>query len=71
MMNRNAVRLVLILGIFSIIGIIAVQAYFIQKAFRQEDRELDRALQIALRSAAQNLARYNGIDPPRENPVIR
>ncbi|MFO7616932.1 MAG: HAMP domain-containing sensor histidine kinase [Bacteroidales bacterium] len=71
MMNRNAVRIVLLLGILSIIGIIAVQAYFIQKTFRQEDRELDQTLQIALRSVAERLARYNQIEPPRENPVFR
>ena len=71
MMNRNAVRIVLVLGILSIIGIIAVQAYFIQKTFHQEDRELDQTLQIALRSVAENLARYNKIEPPRENPVFR
>ncbi len=70
-MNRNAVRIVLLLGIFSIIGILSVQFYFVRKAFDQEDRHMDQTISIALRSVADHLASYTNIELPRDNPVFR
>lgn len=70
-MNRNAIRIVLLLGILSITGIISVQFYFIRKAFNQEDRQLDQSITIALGEVATQMARYNRVELPRENPVYR
>jgi two-component system, OmpR family, phosphate regulon sensor histidine kinase PhoR len=69
-MNRTAVRLVLILGILAIAGIISVQFYFIREAMNQESRQLNQTITIALSSVAEDLARYNDAELPRQNPVF-
>jgi two-component system phosphate regulon sensor histidine kinase PhoR len=70
-MNRNAVRWVLIFGILSIIGILGVQIFFIQSAVRQEDRQLNQSITIALSAVAERLADFNDSELPHENPVFR
>lgn len=69
-MNRNAIRIVLILGIVAIIGIISVQFYFVRQAMDQEKRQLNQTITIALTSVAEDLARYNNAELPRQNPVF-
>jgi two-component system phosphate regulon sensor histidine kinase PhoR len=69
-MNRTAIRLVLILGILAITGIIGVQFYFVRQAMDQENRQLNQTLTIALASVAEDLARYNDAELPRQNPVF-
>lgn len=69
-MNRNAVRVVLILGILAIAGIISVQFYFIREAINQESRQMNQTITIALTSVAEDLARYNDAELPRQNPVF-
>jgi two-component system phosphate regulon sensor histidine kinase PhoR len=70
-MNRNAIRWVLILGIFSIAGILSVQVFFIRKAVTQEDRQLNQTITIALSRVAEKLADYNDAELPHESPVLR
>ncbi len=69
-MNRTAIRLVLILGILAIAGIISVQFYFVRQAVNQESRQLNQTITIALTSVAEDLARYNDAELPRQNPVF-
>ncbi len=69
-MNRTAIRIVLILGILAIIGIISVQFYFVKQASDQESRQLNQTINIALTSVAEDLARYNDAELPRQNPVF-
>jgi len=69
-MNRMAIRVVLILGILSIAGIIGVQFYFVRQAMNQENRQLNQTITIALSSVAEDLARYNDAELPRQNPVF-
>lgn len=70
-MNRNAFRLVIFIGTIAIVGVVAVQVYFIQHAFSQQDRQLNQTLRILLRDVAEQIAIYNDSDPPHEDPVIR
>jgi two-component system phosphate regulon sensor histidine kinase PhoR len=69
-MNRTAIRVVLILGILAIIGIISVQFYFVRQAMDQENRQMNQTITIALSSVAEDLARYNNAELPRQNPVF-
>jgi two-component system, OmpR family, phosphate regulon sensor histidine kinase PhoR len=69
-MNRTAIRIVLILGILAITGIISVQFYFVRQAMDQENRQLNQTITIALSSVAEDLARYNNAELPRQNPVF-
>jgi two-component system phosphate regulon sensor histidine kinase PhoR len=69
-MNRTAIRVVLILGILSITGIIGVQFYFVRQAMNQENRQMNQTITIALSSVAEDLARYNDAELPRQNPVF-
>jgi len=69
-MNRTAIRVVLILGILAIAGIISVQFYFVRQAMDQEKRQMNQTITIALTSVAEDLARYNDAELPRQNPVL-
>jgi two-component system, OmpR family, phosphate regulon sensor histidine kinase PhoR len=69
-MNRTAIRIVLILGILAITGIISVQFYFVRQAMNQEARQINQTITIALASVAEDLARYNDAELPRQNPVF-
>ena len=69
-MNRTAIRIVLILGILAITGIISVQFYFVRQAMDQENRQINQTITIALAQVAEDLARYNDAELPRQNPVF-
>jgi two-component system phosphate regulon sensor histidine kinase PhoR len=69
-MNRTAIRIVLILGILAIAGVISVQFYFVHQAIDQENRQINQTITIALASVAEDLARYNDAELPRQNPVF-
>jgi len=69
-MNRNAIRIVLVLGILAIAGIISVQFYFVRQAMDQEKKQLNQTITIALSSVAEQLAKYNDAELPRQNPVF-
>jgi len=69
-MNRTAIRIVLILGILAIAGVISVQFYFVRQAMDQENRQINQTITIALTSVAEDLARYNDAELPRQNPVF-
>ncbi len=70
-MKRNTIRLTIILGIISIIGIIVVQVYLLQKNFSLKERQLNQSIQIALRNVAEILSEYNNTVLPYENVVYQ
>jgi two-component system phosphate regulon sensor histidine kinase PhoR len=70
-MKRNTIRLTIILGIISIIGIIVVQVYLLQKNFSLKERQLNQSIQIALRNVAEILSEYNNSVLPYENVVYQ
>ncbi len=47
-MRKPAVKLVVLLGVISIIGVIAIQVYFFQITFNNEERKLNQKIQVAL-----------------------
>jgi len=69
-MNRTAIRIVLVLGFLAIAGIISVQFYFVKQAMDKESLQLNQTITIALTSVAQDLAKYNDAELPRQSPVF-
>ncbi|UCG28102.1 MAG: HAMP domain-containing histidine kinase [Bacteroidales bacterium] len=70
-MSGRAIRVIIILGVISIIGIISIQIYFIQKSFDIKDKQLDQSIHIILRNVAEAICSYNNTILPYENPVFR
>ena len=70
-MKRNTIRLTIILGIISIIGIIVIQIYLLKKEFNLRERHLNQSIQIALRNVAEILSEYNNTTLPYENIVYQ
>ena len=70
-MKRSAIRLTLVLGVITIVGVTIVQFFFLRQALNQEDNKLDHSIQIALSSVSDQLARYNNADLLYENPVVK
>ena len=70
-MNRSAIRLTLIFGVITIIGVAIVQVFFLKQALDQENKRLDQTIQIALSNVSDQLAIYIDADLPNENPVVR
>ncbi len=70
-MKRSAIRLTLIFGVITIIGVAIVQVIFLKQALDQENKRLDQTIQIALSNVSDHLAIYVDADLPSENPVVR
>jgi two-component system phosphate regulon sensor histidine kinase PhoR len=68
-MKSSSVRWVVALGVVSIIGIITIQIYWVQKAFYNEDRQFSQTLFIALKNVAAKMANYNQTELPDQSPV--
>lgn len=67
-MNRNTIRLLIILGVISLSGIIAVQTYWVRQAFNLRDQQFKQTVTIALRNVANHISKiYNLANI--ENPV--
>ena len=68
-MNSNTIRKVIVLGAFAIIGIIAVQSYWVLKDLNVEDQKFHQTATIALHNTAHHLARLNGSPLPAHSIV--
>jgi two-component system phosphate regulon sensor histidine kinase PhoR len=68
-MKKNTIRLIVLLGAISIVGIILVQIYWVRKASELKEKQFDQSVQIALRNAAERLAEYGQFYLPRENVI--
>ncbi len=69
--SENLIRRVLILGSISIVGIIAVQSYWLSRSWDIRDNDFDRSVTIALRNAAQLVANNNKSTLPKYNLIQR
>lgn len=67
-MKNSAIRIVVLLGTFSIIGLIVFQVYWSYRTFSAADQEFNQKLKIALYSVAENLAEFNHSQLPL-NPI--
>ncbi|CAH0997322.1 Adaptive-response sensory-kinase SasA [Emticicia aquatica] len=55
-MNRNTIRLLILLGTLSISGIIAVQAYWVKRAFDLKEQQFRQTVMISLRNVANRIS---------------
>lgn len=67
-MSRNTIRLVIVLGIISITGIIAVQIYWVKRAFDLKDQQFRQTTMISLRNVANQISKAYNLSSI-ENPV--
>ncbi len=70
-MRKPAVRLVVFLGVISIIGVIAIQVYFFQITFNNEERKLNQKIQVALWDVVEQVYEANNIPYVGVNPVYQ
>lgn len=68
-MRKPAIRLVVFLGVVAIIGIIALQVYFFQITFNNEERKLNQKIQVALWDVVEQIYESNNIKYVGVNPV--
>ncbi len=68
-MKNNHIRLAVILGSISIIGIILFQLYWINRTYSTTEQEFTQRVQIALYNVAEKVLAFNGHELPNENPV--
>lgn len=54
-MNRNTIRLITLLGAFSIIGILITQIHWVRKAYELQEIQLNKEIYFALKSVAFNI----------------
>jgi two-component system, OmpR family, phosphate regulon sensor histidine kinase PhoR len=69
--GENLIRKVVISGIIAIIGIIAVQSYWLRKTWDIRDNDFDRSVHIALRNVAQLVANSNKSVLPKYKLIER
>ncbi len=70
-MSENLIKRVLVLGSLAIVGIIAVQSFWLSKSWDIRDNDFDQSVTIALRNVAQIIANYNNSTLPKYNLVQR
>ena len=70
-MNRNTIRIVLILGWISIIGILATQVLWVHKTFTNQDKEFNDRVHIALTKVTEDILAINEDSAAIYNPVTQ
>jgi two-component system phosphate regulon sensor histidine kinase PhoR len=68
-MRHNQVRSVVLLGAISIIGIIAVQLYFLLQAWDFREKQFHQTVMIGLKNVAEKICTVNQSTLPSGNPV--
>ena len=68
-MRFKHIRFVVLLGAFAIVGIIAVQWYFLNKEWSNKEKQFSQTVMIALRNVATKIHQVNNTMPSGVNPV--
>jgi two-component system phosphate regulon sensor histidine kinase PhoR len=68
-MKRNTIRLIILLGTLSIVGIILTQVYWVVQAFDQKEKEFNLNVQTSLKNVAQSILNYNHNTSPLIDPI--
>jgi len=69
-LNRNTIRLLVLLGTLSITGIIAVQAYWVKRAFDLKEQQFRQTVMISLRNVANRISTLYKLSK-FDNPVTQ
>lgn len=70
MPNRQITR-ALLLGVFAIIGIIAVQSYWVLNTWNINEQEFEEKINLILYNTACSIAEVNNADLPKKNIIKR
>jgi two-component system phosphate regulon sensor histidine kinase PhoR len=70
-MSNYLYRIVLFLGMLAITGIVLVQSFYLMQSWDLKDKEFDISVQIALKRAALEVAKYNETVLPKDNLINR
>ncbi len=70
-MNRRTIRTVIVLAVFSFLGIILVQLYWLNKAYSIEQKKFSDQVQIALNSVADEIYSLKDEHAQIPEPVTR
>jgi two-component system, OmpR family, phosphate regulon sensor histidine kinase PhoR len=71
MVNRNNIRLVVILGAICLAGITATQVYWIKKVFDINETQFDVNVSLGLKNVSDSIAFETGVKPFTASPVSR
>ena len=70
-MSSKNIRLVVVLGAFSIIGILSAQIYWIFRTYDLQERQFQYSVELALVRVAENIGEYNGSVLPTKDLINR
>jgi len=68
--NRRTIQLLLFLGVFSVIGLISIQLFWVKKALDLQEAKFRQSVMIALREVANQVSRSYGLGE-MDNPVVQ
>ncbi len=68
-MRYKHIRYVVLLGAIAIIGIIAIQLYFMKKEWSNKEKQFAQTVTICLRNVATKIYKFNHSMPSTPNPV--
>ena len=70
-MSSSKIRIIVILGALTIVGIFVMQAYYLKANYNKEEIEFDRSVKIALRNVAEIISKYNKVKLPDKKVIVR
>jgi len=70
-MNRNTIRIIIFLAVFSLIGIIATQMFWVKNAYNLQEKQFNDRVHIALSNVTHGLLDINKDESTLINPVKR
>lgn len=68
-MKSAHIRVLIVLAIFTLVGIIGTQVFWLNRAIEQQDQVFNHNVQAALRNVVESLCEANGKDFPTVNPI--
>ncbi len=68
-MTNITIRKVVILGAIAIIGILAIQSYWVKQTWDIKEKEFHQTVQVALLQVAENLSKLSQTALPRQNLI--
>lgn len=68
-MKSAHIRVLIVLAIFTLVGIIGTQIFWLNRAIEQQDQVFNHNVQAALRNVVESLCEANGKDFPTINPI--
>jgi len=68
-MNRNSIRLIIVLATICIIGIVVTQIYWVKKAFDLNEKQFNVNVSLGLKNVADSVFKINHVNAEMDNPV--